>query len=140
MRKFETHLRKWESEFYSKVQTESYQAFIARKARTLAQGRRWSWLRGEVWERDKGVCQVCGDDLTEQDRFYECGHIVDRAIGGKDELSNLLVMCILCNRLKPFHYTVEQFEEWRSAGGVWGQRERAVTRLLDEHFGHLDSR
>ena len=47
--------------------------------------RHWRALRVQVYERDKGICQVCGVDLTD-DGFFDCGHIVDRACGGEDTL------------------------------------------------------
>jgi HNH endonuclease len=75
----------------------------------------WSHLRALVYERDHGVCQVCGDAINADS--YECGHIIDRVVGGSDRLSNLVCMCITCNRLKPLTETREQYIAWASQGG-----------------------
>jgi HNH endonuclease len=82
----------------------------------------WSHLRAIVYERDRGTCQVCGDtvDLA----FYECGHIIDRVVGGSDRLSNLVCMGISCNRLKPLTETREQYITWASQGGPIRQTYR----------------
>lgn len=106
--------------------SESWESYIASRVRVLVQGRRWIWLRNEVWARDGGICQCCGASDGETMATWELGHIVDRLCGGKDELSSLLVMCLVCNRKKPFHETVEAFEKWRSTGGWFGRIARAV--------------
>ena len=93
--------------------------------------RTWQALRQRVWERDDETCQVCHHQIDESD--YECGHIVDRCRGGKDKLSNLVVMCISCNRLKPTHDTREAFEAWASSSG-----SPASSFLLDpQEHDHL---
>ena len=72
----------------------------------------WDRLRFEVYDRDKGICDVCRR-LIALDEF-ECGHIVDRCASGEDSLENLVVMCSTCNRvLKPVHDTLEQYEDWK---------------------------
>lgn len=77
----------------------------------------WNRLRKLVWERDSGICQVCGRTLSWEQ--WECGHIVDRCVGGTDKPGNLVVMCIICNRLKPLHVTHEDYEAWRDGGYWW---------------------
>lgn len=67
-------------------------------------------IREQVYRRDKAICRVCGRKLNWD--IYECGHIVDRVVGGSDELTNLAAMCLICNRLKPIHRTKEEFAEW----------------------------
>jgi hypothetical protein len=61
------------------------------------------------------VCQVCGDALEWQE--YECGHIIDCCVGGSDRLSNLVCMCIVCNRLKPLTETRAEYMAWARQGG-----------------------
>jgi 5-methylcytosine-specific restriction endonuclease McrA len=77
-------------------------------------GAEWAELRSRVWERDRGMCQVCGENVGEN---YECGHIIDRVIGGSDRLSNLVCMCVVCNRLKPLTETRAEYLAWASQGG-----------------------
>lgn len=78
----------------------------------IVNGENWSWrrIRQFVWERDKGICQVCGDTIEIE--YYECGHKIDRVNLGSDHPDNLAVMCVLCNRLKPLHETIEDYIEW----------------------------
>lgn len=72
----------------------------------------WENIRQRIWERDGGVCDVCGDTIPIE--HYDCGHIVDRVCDGTDLDDNLVVMCNVCNRLrKPLHETPEQYYEWR---------------------------
>jgi hypothetical protein len=75
----------------------------------------WDKTRQLIWERDGGMCQVCGDAIDWQ--YYECGHIIDRVAGGSDRLSNLVCMCIACNRLKPLTETRAEYIAWAMKGG-----------------------
>ena len=94
----------------------------------------WLHLRALVYERDHGVCQVCGDAIDRDS--YECGHIIDRVVGGSDRLSNLVCMCITCNRLKPLTETREQYIAWASQGGPIRQIIAHVNgRSTREHVG-----
>jgi 5-methylcytosine-specific restriction endonuclease McrA len=88
------------------------------KARRLLQrgtAESWSTIRRRIWERDKGVCQVCGYDLNNEPQYYELGHKVDRVAGGSDMDDNLCVQCNCCNRLKPVHETLEEYDAWANA-------------------------
>jgi 5-methylcytosine-specific restriction endonuclease McrA len=71
----------------------------------------WGTLRNKVWKRDGAYCQVCLIGISKD--LYECGHIIDRYVGGPDTLDNLTVMCIWCNQSKPTHRTREEYDEWR---------------------------
>jgi 5-methylcytosine-specific restriction endonuclease McrA len=61
-------------------------------------------LRAEVLDRNGFTCQMCGltpsdfDPETGRKVRLHIGHIVDRSIGGKDELSNLRTLCSTCNQ------------------------------------------
>lgn len=56
--------------------------------------KRWYDMRRRVLERDGHTCAYCGNEATEAD------HIIPRAAGGKDEMSNLVAACKPCNGLK----------------------------------------
>src|SRR5262249_1262602 len=45
-----------------------------------------------------GRCQLCG--ATAKERLLDVDHIIPRARGGKNELANLQVLCMTCNRSK----------------------------------------
>lgn len=62
-------------------------------------GGEWRKLREEVLDRDQGLCQEC----KRQGRIMpgtDVDHIVPKAQGGSDSLSNLQVLCRECHRLK----------------------------------------
>lgn len=61
-------------------------------------------LRAEVLDRNGFTCQMCGltpgdvDPETGRKARLHIGHIVDKSLGGKDELSNLRTLCSTCNQ------------------------------------------
>ena len=61
-------------------------------------------LRAEVLDRNGFTCQMCGltpgdiDPSTHRRVRLHLGHIVDKNLGGKDELSNLRALCSTCNQ------------------------------------------
>lgn len=75
-------------------------------------GSGWEWQRQvkRVLLRDGGVCRWCGGKATTAD------HVVAKAHGGSDELSNLVGACVPCN-MRRAH---EQSKE--------GQRRKAELR------------
>ena len=61
-------------------------------------------LRAEVLDRDGFTCQSCGigageiDPETGRMVRLHIAHIVDKSLGGKDELPNLRTYCSTCNQ------------------------------------------
>lgn len=61
-------------------------------------------LRAEVLDRNGFTCQSCGlspgdiDPQTGRKVRLHIGHIKDKNLGGKDELSNLRALCSTCNQ------------------------------------------
>jgi hypothetical protein len=61
-------------------------------------------LRAAVLDRDGFTCQMCGktagdtDDETGRKVRLHIGHIIDKSLRGKDELSNLRTLCSTCNQ------------------------------------------
>lgn len=61
-------------------------------------------LRAEVLDRNGFTCQMCGltpsdiDPTTGRNVRLHIGHIKDKSLGGKDELSNLRALCSTCNQ------------------------------------------
>ena len=61
-------------------------------------------LRAEVLDRNGSTCQMCGltpgeiDPATRRKVRLHIGHIVDKNLGGRDELSNLRTLCSTCNQ------------------------------------------
>ena len=61
-------------------------------------------LRAEVFDRNGFTCQMCGltpgeiDPATNRPVRLHIGHVKDKTLGGKDELSNLRALCSTCNQ------------------------------------------
>ena len=61
-------------------------------------------LRAEVLDRNGFTCQMCGltpgdiDSSTGRKVRLHMGHIKDKSLGGKDELSNLRALCSTYNQ------------------------------------------
>ncbi len=100
-------------------------------------------LRAEVLDRNGFTCQMCGltpgeiDPMTGRKVRLHVGHIVDRNLGGKDELSNLRALCASCNQgaknitgEKPT--TIWLLSQVRRAGQ---EEQRAVLGWLRKKFG-----
>jgi len=100
-------------------------------------------LRAEVLDRNGFTCQMCGltpgdiDPATNRKVRLHIGHIVDKSLGGKEELSNLRTLCSTCNQGAK-NITGEK------PTGIWllsqvrrsGQDEqRAVFEWLSKKFG-----
>lgn len=100
-------------------------------------------LRAEVLDRNGFTCQMCGlspgdlDPSTGRKVRLHMGHIKDKSLGGKDELSNLRALCSTCNQGAK-NVTGEK------PSGIWllsqvrraGQDEqRAVFEWLLKKFG-----
>lgn len=84
----------------------------------------WTKIRTRIWQRDGNRCHVCGFRIKLSG--YECGHIVDRAVGGSDEDENLAVMCVICNGLKPTHSSRDEYDAWMARGGIHEMVRRSL--------------
>lgn len=103
-------------------------------------------LRAEVLDRNGFTCQMCGltpgeiDPVTNRPVRLHIGHIKDKSLGGKDELSNLRALCSSCNQGAK-NITGEK------ATTIWllsqirrarQDEQRAVYRWLGKKFGPND--
>ena len=99
-------------------------------------------LRAEVLDRNGFTCQMCGltpgdiDPTTGRPVRLHLGHIKDKSLGGKDELSNLRALCSTCNQGEK-NITVEKptsiwlLSQVRRAGQ---DEQLAVLRWLRKKF------
>lgn len=99
-------------------------------------------LRAEVLDRNGFTCQMCGltpgdtDPATGRKVRLHIGHIVDKSIGGKEELSNLRTLCSTCNQGAKNITTVKPPAIWllsqiRRAGQ---EEQREVLNWLRKKF------
>ena len=83
-------------------------------------------LRAQVFAKTDGVCWWCGGriehGLTMRDgwigHWATVDHIIPKAEGGTDDLSNLVPSCQSCNTVKHKH-TVPRFREKSSVPRTW---------------------
>lgn len=59
-------------------------------------GRPWRRKRDAVLLRDQFTCQVCSKVSDE----LEVDHIIPRARGGSDDMTNLRAICVPCHKVK----------------------------------------
>jgi len=100
-------------------------------------------LRAEVLDRNGFTCRMCGltpgdiDPATGRKVRLHIGHIKDKSLGGKDELSNLRALCSTCNQGAK-NITAEKptalwlLSQVRRAGQ---DEQRAVFKWLQRKFG-----
>lgn len=104
-------------------------------------------LRAEVLDRNGFTCQMCGlcagdiDPVTGRKVRLHIGHIKDKNLGGKDELSNLRTLCSTCNQgaknitaEKPS--TIWLLSQIRRAGK---DEQLAVLKWLKQKFGDINN-
>ena len=79
--------------------TEEPKAAAVKFARSIS-----AKLRAEVLDRNGFTCRMCGltpgdiDPYTNRKVRLHLGHIKDKNLGGRDELSNLRALCSTCNQ------------------------------------------
>lgn len=72
-------------------------------------------IREKVFERDGGVCQICGRPLTED--TFTVDHIVPVKRGGTNDLSNYRCLCDRCNKWKGDSLDEELVTMMQNIGG-----------------------
>ena len=57
-----------------------------------------AFTRRHVWERDGGICQYCGDEVSLREFTYD--HVKPKSQGGPATWKNIVCSCVVCNRKK----------------------------------------
>ena len=66
----------------------------------------WESLKKIIWRRDKGQCQNCGSSYA-----VEVDHILPKAKGGEDNVSNLRLLCRSCNQRSAIqHFGIKKMQ------------------------------
>jgi len=66
-----------------------YEGFLRKEAK---------FNRINIFRRDGGKCQYCGEQFTRQDLTID--HVIPRSLGGKSIWENVACCCVDCNRKK----------------------------------------
>ena len=80
--------------------TDNMHPIVARimKASNYYKRRYGAWLMSELSKGDKIHCPCCSKELNVYN--YTLDHHVPKSRGGSNELSNIVIMCRTCNRIK----------------------------------------
>ena len=80
----------------------------AKAAKRRAEAKAWTDLRATVFQRDRGRCRACHRPtsygiLSHPMDLGHAHHIRYRSAGGKNMLSNLVLLCAICHALEHAH-------------------------------------
>ena len=64
----------------------------------LGGGRSLRFSGENVYARDHGRCQYCGERVSRREATYD--HVVPRAQGGRTHWENIVIACLFCNQRK----------------------------------------
>ncbi len=87
---------------YETFQMPSVIRFLTR---AIFKKRKVRFNRHNVWLRDKGLCQYCGERLSKTEYTYD--HVIPQSRGGKTTWTNIVCACMACN-LKKANRTPEE--------------------------------
>jgi DNA replicative helicase MCM subunit Mcm2 (Cdc46/Mcm family) len=91
------------SEIIKKMKTSKYKTCLEKDGVVKRCTDLPKWLKNVVFFRDKGICQICGKDLTCllcTDNKINCDHIIPLEQGGSNDPSNFQLTCENCNTSK----------------------------------------
>lgn len=57
-------------------------------------------IKGLVYEKDKGICQLCGRKINQFESDWNIDHIVPLSRGGDNTMDNYQLTCKSCNAIK----------------------------------------
>lgn len=80
---------------------------VGRNTENALHSHSWESLKKYIWRRDKGQCQNCGSSFA-----LEVDHIVPKAKGGEDNVSNLRLLCRSCNQRAAIqHFGINKMDQ-----------------------------
>ena len=71
--------------------------------------------RRDIYAKSQGCCHYCCTPLDLAGAWH-IEHMVPRALGGADEIGNLVASCVPCNLSKGDRTAIEFVQSWNSAG------------------------
>ena len=85
-------------------------------------------MREILYEAQEGACGGCGRELEIE--FMELDHLLPRADGGANDITNRVMLCAPCNRRKSHRLTISGLTQQNRREG-WMRDERRAKRALD---------
>lgn len=71
---------------------------VIRLLRAIVRSKAVKFSRENVYTRDHGSCQYCGNKVARPDATYD--HVVPRSQGGQTRWENVVICCTPCNQKK----------------------------------------
>ena len=85
-------------------------------------------MRDILYDAQQGICGGCGRELEKE--FMELDHILPRADGGVNDITNRIMLCSPCNRKKSHTLTLSGLvRENRKSG--WMRDANRAKRAVD---------
>jgi len=88
----------------------------------------WNEATDHCWRCGKHLIRVSSARHSEDPDFPHRAHIVPRALGGKDDASNLIVLCRSCHAQAPDVADKEFMWEWLRRSSLFSSRHLQITR------------
>lgn len=85
---------------YYEQNREKWEHWRAKRIALLRGVEHQPYTRREIYERDNGICRICGEPLPYASGGFALDHIVPIALGGPDTPANIQLTCQPCNREK----------------------------------------
>lgn len=79
---------------------DAYAGYVAKRRATKRAVEHQPYTRTGIFERDQGICRMCGVLLKNEPHGFALDHIVPLCLGGPDTPANLQLTCQPCNRSK----------------------------------------
>jgi len=101
--------------------------------RTMPAKEKWPYFRRRIWERDRGLCRLCGRPVPLSPEMH-VDHVLDRHRGGADHWDNLRIAHADCNRHRRRHAAARQEIRRAPDGTVYTRSVRSVDDVARERL------
>jgi len=101
--------------------------------RTMHQDEKWRAFRRRIWERDRGLCRLCGQPVALSPAMH-IDHVVPRALGGPDHWDNLRIVHAACNQARRRHTRAREEVRHRPDGTAYTRHTRSFDAVRLERL------